>query len=125
MDLDNSVALGKFPTFSWATDAYTNWLTQNGVNMQITNAFNTAGAIGSIVEGRPITGTLSMAKGVADIFGAMRSASFMANTADGNANTGDRNFIENNLRFKFMRMRPKKEYLQKIDNFFSRFRLSD
>lgn len=125
IDLDNSVPLGKFPTFSWATDAYTNWLTQNGVNMQISNAFNTAGAIGSIVEGRPITGTLSMAKGVADIFGAMRSASFMANTAEGNANTGDRNFIENNLRFKFMRMRPKKEYLQKIDNYFSRFRLSD
>ena len=31
-NFDESLALGKFPTCAWSSDAYTNWLTQQGVN---------------------------------------------------------------------------------------------
>ena len=30
---DESIPLGKFPTCSWSSDAFTNWLTQNAVNI--------------------------------------------------------------------------------------------
>lgn len=30
---DEALALGKYPTCAWSSDAFTNWLTANGVNM--------------------------------------------------------------------------------------------
>lgn len=33
--IDESVTLGKLPTFEWSSDAYTNWLTQNAINNKI------------------------------------------------------------------------------------------
>lgn len=33
---DESISLAKFPTFSWSSDAYTNWLTQNSINLATT-----------------------------------------------------------------------------------------
>lgn len=32
-NIDESVTIAKYPTCSWATDAYTNWLTQQAVNL--------------------------------------------------------------------------------------------
>lgn len=32
---DEGIICGKFPTLSWSEDLYTNWLTQNGVNLSV------------------------------------------------------------------------------------------
>lgn len=32
---DEALPLGKYPTCAWSSDAFTNWLTQNGVNMAV------------------------------------------------------------------------------------------
>lgn len=32
---DESIALGKYPTCAWSSDAFTNWLTQNSVNIPV------------------------------------------------------------------------------------------
>ena len=45
----------------------------------------------------------------------------LPNTAQGNANAGDISFIFNINRFKLLHMRPKIEYLKRIDDYFSRF----
>lgn len=34
-NIDEGLVLGKYPTFSWASDNFTNWLTQNGVNIAL------------------------------------------------------------------------------------------
>lgn len=35
LPIDESISLGKFPTYQWNSDAYTNWLTQNAINNEV------------------------------------------------------------------------------------------
>lgn len=118
---DESLSMGKYPTFSWSSDSFTNWLTQNAVNIgvsSLTTALtaaslgatgNIAGAIGSVV------GTIG------NTIGSGINALTAGNKAEGNANSGDVSFIQDLIRFKVMHMRAKREYLEVIDNYFSCF----
>lgn len=72
-----------------------------------------------------VSGITSVAANTASMIGDMFKASMGSNTAQGNANAGDVSFSQNINRFKIMHMRPKKEYLQIIDDYFSRFRLQN
>ena len=127
---DESLPLGKYPTLSWSSDAFTNWLTQNAINLGV-QAFSTAvsGATQltkSSISLNPygvVSGVSSIATGIASIIGEIRQATMLPNTAQGNANSGDVSFLYNLNRFKIMHMRPKKEYLEIIDDYFTRFRL--
>ena len=110
---DESVQIGKFPTLSWASDSYINWLTQNGVNIA-TSAIST---VGSALSGK----YGSVASGIAGLIGNFYQGSLQANVAHGNVNMGDLSFKDSLYNFKLMRMRCKKEYLQVIDDYFSRF----
>ena len=58
-----------------------------------------------------IVGISSIASGVANMIGTIDKASALPNTAQGNANSGDVSFGFNLNRFKYLYMRPKKEYL--------------
>lgn len=125
---DESLQLGKYPTLSWSVDAFTNWLTQNAVNLTVgavSNIVGSAISIGSgVASGNALgvaSGIVSISSGIANTFGQINQASMLPNTAQGNANAGDVSFIFNLNRFKIMHMRAKKEYLQRIDNYFTRF----
>lgn len=53
---DEGLMAGKFPTLNWAEDSYTNWLTQNSVNIGVgvgTAGLQIAGGIGSAIAGGP------------------------------------------------------------------------
>lgn len=125
---DESLSLGKYPTLSWASDAFTNWVTQNAINLGV-GAFSTAVSATTQLVGGAMTlnpfaivgGISTIATGVASMIGAINQASMLPNTAQGNANAGDVSFIYNINRFKFLHMRPKKEVLQIIDDYFTRF----
>lgn len=117
---------GKFPVCGWANDAYTNWLTQNGVNI----ATQLAGAGVSM-----LTGGVAMASGnMAGLSGLAGGASSIANTlstiyqhsltpmeAKGNLNTGDVKTACDKNTFIAYSMSIKKEYAKCIDQYFSRF----
>lgn len=125
---DESLMLGKYPTLSWSVDAFTNWLSQNSVNLTvgaISTALGSAISIGTSIAGGNISGaangTLSLATNVANTFGSINQASMLPNTAQGNANAGDVNFAFNINRFKVLHLRPKIEYLKRLDDYFSRF----
>lgn len=111
---DESVQVGKFPTLSWASDSFTNWLTQNCVNMTI----SAGSSIASGITGKNIG---SVAGGIAGLIGSFYSGTMLSNVAHGNVNMGDLSFRDSLYNFKIMRMRCKKEYLQVIDDYFSRF----
>ena len=118
---DESLALGKYPSFSWSSDGFTNWMTQNAVNLGI-NIINTSvGSATKIVAKDVIGGVTSVATSTAGMIGDMFKASMGSNTAQGNANAGDVSFSQNITRFKFMHMRPRKEFLEIIDDYFTRF----
>lgn len=122
---DESIALGKYPTCAWSADSFTNWLTQNAVNMVATPAIlaggiatsvATAGATAPIVAGA----TLSVAGNIAKSIGDFRNASILPNI-EGGQSTGDVIWASNTNCFTFREMRAKTEYLKIIDSFFDRF----
>lgn len=134
---DESISMGKYPTLSWSSDGFTNWLTQNAINLGVSaisdavSGAMTLSGVGSLTNGisnasrkqlKTIgSGVGTVASGVAGSIGSIYQASMIPNTAKGNANAGDISFAQNLNRFKILHMRPKLEYLQIIDDYFTRF----
>lgn len=129
---DDTITMGKFPIGAFNTDVYTNWLTQNGVNLGFTtlNATQAGYATGGIqtavglaeLAGGSLAGISQTSTGLAGILGTMQSDyrhAMIPDTVEGNTNTGDVNFTLglNNLEFK--RMSVKNEYAMIIDDFFT------
>ena len=122
---DEALALGKYPTCAWSSDAFTNWLTQNGVNMAVSLGL-TAGAIaGTIATGGATAPALagavmSVAGNIGNTIGQFYQASLLPNINGGQAN-GDVIWACNRNVFSFRQMRVKTEYLKIIDDYFTRF----
>lgn len=109
---DESIPLAKYPTCSWATDAFTNWLTQNGVNIgtQLVSA-----GVGVA------TGNIPTVSGnIASLIGQFYQASLMP-SIEGGQNTGDVNYSAKNNTFNFYNYHCKPEYMKIIDDYFTRF----
>lgn len=110
---DESIPLSKYPTFSWASDAYTNWLTQNAVN--IGTQFIETGV--SVVNTENAMNPFSK---IMNLIGGFYQAQLMPQIKGGN-NTGDLMYVNGSQTFKFMKMHSKPEYLRMIDDYFSHF----
>lgn len=132
VELNNSegLNLGKFPICSWNTDVYTNWLTQNSVNIGL----NIASGVGQVVAGTAIAmggGGLATAVGGGSIVGGVSTIanqlaqihqmSFVPPSVQGNVNSGDVTSASGNLTFTLYQMSIKKEYAQIIDEYLSMF----
>ena len=133
---------GKFPTCSWSGDAFTNWLTQNAVNIgigivsdgiglvksitggagQYENASGknissqAVGGINTVVGGVVETG-LSIARTMAEI----NQHHIVARTVQGNTNGGDvlSGFSENNNILYHLSITA--QFAERIDQFFTRY----
>lgn len=125
---NESIPLAKFPTCSWSSDAFTNWLTQNGVNIATSVLIATAGIGLSVATAGAATplaavgvGALISTAGVAaNTIGQFREATMLPSISGGN-NSGDVNFASRSTFFSFHHMRAKTEYLKIIDDYFTRF----
>jgi|GEM_PF-1152312 len=136
---DYSISGAKYPICAWTTDAYTNWLTQNSINMEW-------GMNKAIVEGgrNAIGGELALAAaGVASagligvaglgllgasIIGtaleqhrAKSAANLTADQARGNLNAGDIVWSKWKSQYTFIPMSIKPEVARCIDEFFSQY----
>ena len=119
---------GKFPTCGWVNDTYTNWLTQNAVNIGIgtvTSALQLIGGIGlmatGVGAGVGAGSALSGAMGIANSLGQVYQHSILPNSASGNTNGGDINACYNMNKFYFIKMSIKQEYAKIIDKYFDMF----
>lgn len=109
---DESIPLAKFPTCSWATDAFVNWITNNAINIG-TQVLATGAGIA--------TGNVKTVAGnIASLIGQFYQASLLPSIQGGN-NSGDVNFASKQNVFKFINMRVKNENLKVIDDYFTRF----
>ena len=110
----------KYPTCSWKSDSYTNWLTQNSVNI----AINTVSNLSNIGVGA-YTGNASAvtsgALGIANTLSQVYEASFMPNQAKGNTNGGDITCSNEMMGFTAYQMSIRNEYAKIIDNYFNMF----
>lgn len=123
---------GKYPTCGWINDQYTNWLTQQSVNLQNGIISTVAGvAIGGAMmatgvgagAGGYLIGT-SIGTGIAGIAGNMVQKfqhHVMPATAEGNINAGDVITSARRNKFHFLHMTIKAEYAAQIDGYFTRF----
>ena len=126
---NSSITGAKYPVCSWQSDAYTNWLTQNGVNI----ALSTIGGAGA--GALAVLGIMSGGVGAIAAMGALAgSAMTIGNTmaqvyehslippqAKGNQNSGDVTFSADKMNFPLYKMTIKQEYAKCIDSYFSRF----
>lgn len=110
---DYGIMGGKVPVGSWNSDAYTNWLTQNALNIAVSGASSMI----SLVSGNP-TGFIN---GILGTMGQVYQHSLVPNTVEGNANGGDVNFgyeLDGGLTLYYMSIRD--EYAERIDKYFTR-----
>lgn len=125
---EEGLIAGKLPTLNWSDDEYTNWLTQNSVNIGLgiaSSGLTIAGGIGMMATGGGAVagaGTVvSGAMSIANELGAVYQHSLQPNSAKGNVNGGDINVCDHKNGFYFYKMSIKEEYARIIDNYFSMF----
>ena len=147
---DYGITGGKFPIGAWVNDSYTNWLTQNAVNMRTQWTQTLLGGVlgmgGSTFEGyqtgkavsTPTQNVVGKMTALGAVQGAVQfgsevlktalnqhlaktQANMVPDTAGGNINVGDLMWGKNRCKFTFMPMSVKAEYARCIDEFFSQF----
>lgn len=125
---EEGLIAGKFPTLNWSTDEYTNWLTQNSVNIALgvaSSGLNIIGGIGMMATGGgAIAGASSVVSGslsIANELGTIYQHSLQPNSARGSVNAGDINVCSQKNGFYFYDMSIKQEYAIKIDSYFNMF----
>ena len=135
-DDDESIPLAKYPTCAWSSDAFTNWLTQNAVNIPSNLVFGSLGAgtqyssqnasrnkteesggQSSIIP--EVNLGINISKSIADTIGAFYTGALMPNI-QGGQNTGDVTWAGERNTFTFKFMRAKDEVLKSIDDYFTR-----
>lgn len=131
--LDYSISGGKYPICSWNSDSYTNWLTQNAVNLQTqwrTTLLSSAGDIagGFVVGGLAggvLMGGFAAAKNLVGLAREQHLAKTQANlTPDqvqGNLGAGDFVWAKYRTPFTYIPMCIKPEYSRCIDQYFTQF----
>lgn len=127
---EEGLNMGKYPTLNWTSDAYTNWLTQNSVNIgidivsgvgQIIGGAAVAigsGGLGAAVGGGSIVGGVST---IANTVAQMYQQSLVPPQSRGNTNSGDIVTAMGDNEFKFYVMTITKEYARVIDEYFDMF----
>lgn len=131
---EEGITGGKFPICNWITDVYTNWLTQNSIN--IASSFvGSAVQIGSgitmtalgFASGQPILGasgiisTVGGVNGVLGNVGEIYQHSKIPPQSEGNLNSGDVCFSNGNLTFKAYHKCIRPEFAEIIDGYFTMF----
>ena len=135
---DYSINSAKYPICAWTTDAYTNWLTQNGVNMNmqwaesaISGGYDalktTVGA--TLATGNPAVGIgAGLLQYGGNLLGtaldqhkAKSNANMVADQTRGNVNAGDIIWSKLRSQFTFIPMSIKPQIAYCIDEFFSQF----
>lgn len=128
------ITAAKYPICSWASDVYTNWLTQNGVNIGglklnaaeagiLGGVISTGIGLGSMLAGNAF-GVAQVGAGIGQILGTMQENyrhSLIPDSAKGNANAGDVTYSSANMNIPLYKMSIRSEYASCIDGYFSMY----
>ena len=108
----------KYPSISWNSDAYTNWLTQNAVNIGINAGSSLLATVGGVATGNYVGAATSLLSGVSNAVSQFYEASLIPDQANGNTNVGDLDFTAHKCKFTVFPMSIKPQYAQIIDDYF-------
>lgn len=125
---DYGISGAKFPICSWVGDIFTNWLTQNGVNIAVGGVTSVAQVVGGSVAvatgaGAVAGGTMiaSGLGGVANTLAQIHQAHIVPEQTDGNINSGDITFSASNSVFTVIPTCIRAERAKIIDDYLSMF----
>lgn len=113
----------KVPVCAWLNDYYTNWLTQNGVNIAVGLATGAASiAVGIATGGLGlVAGALGAASMVGNTMAETYKASITPDQSSGDLNTGDFNYAFKRCSISFYEMSIRPEMAKVIDQYFSTY----
>lgn len=120
LNIAEGLVAGKYPVCGWLNDTYTNWLTQNSVNIGL--GFVSTGV--NLIAGGTKQGVAGVASAALDIAGSMAQVyqhSIVPDTARGNTNSGDINTSAGRNTFTYTSVSIKSEYAARIDQYFTRY----
>ena len=119
---DYGVTGAKFPTISWNSDSFTNWLTQNSLDVATSLTSSTlAAASAGIISANPAVAYTVGAGAITNAVKQVYDASLMPDQAKGNTNCGDINFVKNKNKFTVFPLSIKPEYARIVDDYFDMF----
>ena len=130
--MDYSVTGPKYPSCSWKSDSYTNWLTQNAVNIATEWKTTLIGAAGEVAGGAFVGGAGGLIMGgvaagknilalAREQMLARTSANLVPDQVKGNQGAGDFLWAKYRSPFTYIPMSIKAEYARCIDDYFSHF----
>lgn len=117
---EEGLAGAKLPICSFQVDMYTNWLTQNSLNRQLSVAQDVFNIGANLLSGN-ISGAVNGVFGIGQTMAEKEKHKMIPAQVEGNTNNGDIEFSFNKSRAGIYQKCIKKEYAEKIDNFFSMF----
>lgn len=146
INVDEAIPLPKYPVCEWSSDAFTNWMVSQNVNLALSNALSIVGgglnyanigaseqnALSTAKKADDIQGikqnsvmqSANVGSSVASAIGSQISGIYSANLAPnvrGGTNTADINFLMNWSNIYFHEMKATDEYMQIADDYFTRF----
>lgn len=110
----------KYPVCAWASDYYTNWVTQNAVNLNVSVASSILSAGINASYGNYVGAGTSLLTGIGGVMGQIHAAKSQPDQAHGNANTSDL-LPSTSKYFSVLKMSVRAEVARSIDNFFDMF----
>ena len=117
------INFSKIPVCAWTTDYYTNWLTQNGVNINTQIGLAAGGAALGLATGGIglVAGIAGVASTIANTVAKIHEASIIPDQAQGDVNSGDFVFgyIRSSISMYYMSVRP--EFAALIDKYFDAY----
>jgi len=122
-NIDEGLGMGKLPVGGWSNDIFTNWMTQNGVNIAIGFASDVA-SIATGVATSPAGGGVGIIKGIsgiADTIGQIYQHSMQPPQAEGATNIGSATYDWGMTAMTFKHMSIRKQFAQIADDFFDMF----
>lgn len=110
---------GKYPTLSWSGDAFTNWLTQNAVNIGTGIVSDIAKL--PLIPANPLVGTLSLGTSIAGTVSEIYQHSLVSQAISGNTNGGDVLTGKKINECYLYHMSIKAQFARVIDDYLSQF----
>ena len=118
------ISQGKFPTLSWSGDAYTNWLTQNAVNLNLGVVGDTVNLATSLIGSASKEGSSAVSSvanyglNIADTLASVYQHSIVPQSISGNINSGDMLTSDKTNSVYLYKMSIRSEFAQLLDSYF-------
>ena len=111
----------KFPICSWQNDSFTNWMTQQSVNVMMSQV-QTGVSLGAFLLSKgEVGGGGGLFSQQANYLSERYQRALVSPQASGSTNGGDVTFARNEQNFGYYKMSIKSEYAKMIDDYFTKY----